>query len=560
MKKVMKQSTVMKLMAGLSAALLVITIGAVSGTLEANVNVNNARDDRFNLVMEANRFGEASAYLTQEARSYAVAADQKHYDNYWQEVNQDKRRDKAKETMNLIGLTEDEKTMISNIGQVSDELVPLEDEAMKLAGEGDYSRAVNILYGQEYEAGVAEISTIKNNFFTSIQNRTASTVKNLELKATIFTVGTYSCTFVFAIIQCAMLWYVMRRILSPVFKIQKNMELVAEGDLSTPLSLEADTSEIGSLVASIHSTKSFLKEMIDDIKASLNQIGGGDFDLDITREYIGEFDEIKTALQTITVSLSDTMTQINRVSNLVSAEADQVSSGAQALSQGATEQASSIEELSATIIDISTQIKENAKNAKHADEISSQSSQILDSGNSQMEEMVRAMDDIASASGEIGKIIKTIDDIAFQTNILALNAAVEAARAGDAGKGFAVVADEVRNLAQKSAQAAKNTTSLIAHAVEAVSNGTKIADNTAKSITDVVDSTKQITGVVKKIAAASEEQAASIAQVSLGVEQISAVVQTNSATAEESAAASEELSGQAQIFKGLIERFKLKNS
>ena len=235
--------------------------------------------------------------------------------------------------------------------------------------------------------------------------------------------------------------------------------------------------------------------------------------------------------------------------------ANQVAAGSQALSHGSTAQASAIQQLSATISDISQQVKMNAANAEKATKISTEAFHEVELGNKQMEHMMKAMDEISSSSSQIGKIIKTIDDIAFQTNILALNAAVEAARAGAAGKGFAVVADEVRNLASKSAEAAKNTTSLIENSIRAVENGTKIAAETAKSLSVIVEETKQSTQLINQISQASNEQAVSISQVTQGVEQISAVVQTNTATAEESAAAAEELNGNVLTLKQLVDSF-----
>ena len=233
---------------------------------------------------------------------------------------------------------------------------------------------------------------------------------------------------------------------------------------------------------------------------------------------------------------------------------------AQALSQGATEQASSIEELAATITEMSGQIQNNAQSALQASQtVDGVGEKILES-NQQMQTMTKAMGEISASSSEIGKIIKTIEDIAFQTNILALNAAVEAARAGEAGKGFAVVADEVRSLASKSSDASKSTAALIENSLKAVENGTRIADETAQSLLSVVEGTKEIASQINQIAAASSEQSKGAAQVQLGIDQIPNVVQTNSATAEESAAASEELSGQAQMLKTLISKFKLRRA
>ena len=237
--------------------------------------------------------------------------------------------------------------------------------------------------------------------------------------------------------------------------------------------------------------------------------------------------------------------------------AEQVSSGAQTLSQGATEQASTIEELAATISEISQQINDTAQNAAQASDHMNTVGSEAEESKRRMQKMLGAIGDIKNSADEIGKIIKTIEDIAFQTNILALNAAVEAARAGSAGKGFAVVADEVRNLANKSQEASKSTSVLIENALQAVANGTSIADETAQSLVSVVEGVDGVRETIELISGASNEQAIAISQVTQGIDQVSSVVQTNSATAEESAAASEELSGQAQMLKELVSQFRL---
>lgn len=228
------------------------------------------------------------------------------------------------------------------------------------------------------------------------------------------------------------------------------------------------------------------------------------------------------------------------------------------LSQGATEQASSIEELTASVEQISVQTRENAQNAENAKDMTTETYSFAVQGNEQMTDMLEAMKDINESSSNISKIIKVIDDIAFQTNILALNAAVEAARAGQHGKGFAVVAEEVRNLAARSANAAKETTVMIEGSIEKVEGGTKIANETSQALTKIVEGVSKATELVAQIAVASNEQALGIEQVNQGLVQISDVVQTTSATAEETAAASEELSGQSDMLKSQVATFKLK--
>ncbi len=355
--------------------------------------------------------------------------------------------------------------------------------------------------------------------------------------------------------------YISNGIRKPVEEIKEVAEKMAAGNLDVSLDYQS-RDELGNLSDSMRSLIHMFREIIDDMSYGLASLGSGDFTVESKVEelYVGDFQRLLTSMYQIIERLSQTLGQISMASDQVSAGSDQVSAGSQALSQGATEQASSVEELAATINEISSQVSENAENAQQGSKLADAAGAKIELGNRQMQEMIAAMGEISDKSGQIGKIIKTIEDIAFQTNILALNAAVEAARAGAAGKGFAVVADEVRNLASKSAEASKSTAALIEGSIQAVERGTSLADETANTLSEVVVSAKQVVAVVDNISRASSEQALSIAQVTQGIDQISSVVQTNSATAEESAAASEELSGQAQMLKNLVEKFKLRNT
>ena len=296
---------------------------------------------------------------------------------------------------------------------------------------------------------------------------------------------------------------------------------------------------------------------IDEISQVLNQVGAGNLAFELHQEYVGEFAKVKQALLEIRSTLSNTLLSIAQSADQVNMGAEQIASGAQALAQGATEQASSVQELSAAVQDLSGQATEGSRHAEEAGQYLQKINTEVGKSNDQMALMRKAMDEISTQSSAIGSIIKTIDDIAFQTNILALNAAVEAARAGSAGKGFAVVADEVRSLAGKSAAAAKETNDLIANSIQAVKNGEQITEQTAESLAAVGEDVEYIMSLVGQVAAAYQDQAGKLSEIATGVDQISNVVQTNSATAEQSAAASQELSGQASTMHQQVLQFKL---
>ena len=350
----------------------------------------------------------------------------------------------------------------------------------------------------------------------------------------------------------------LKKGLAPISSVLTMAERMGKCELTQDnVNVITTNDELGELAVIFRETSETLSGYITEISEILGDIAAGNLDTKIQREYIGDFIEIKDALTYIQKSLNSTFTEMQAVAEQVSSGSEQVADGAQSLSQGATEQASSVEELAATVIEISDEVKHSATSAAEAAAKAESVGDEVKKSNEQMQQMLLAMNNISEKSMEIGKIIRTVEDIAFQTNILALNAAVEAARAGEAGKGFAVVADEVRNLASKSSEAANDTTALIESALASVKEGVNIAKSTASSLTVVVNGTREITGAIEDISAKAQQEATALGEVSEGVEQISAVVQTTSATSEESAATSEELSGQAQILRNLIGKFKL---
>ena len=405
-------------------------------------------------------------------------------------------------------------------------------------------------YGkEEYVAGYAELNGRDQTIIIAVPTAdfskyTANSMNTVIIACAILIAAVIVFTILFA-----------KTFTKPITSTTNRLRALAQGNLTDPVDVHYSRDELGVLSKSLEETIVSLRQYINLITVALTNISEGNLCHRMEGTFKGDFLKIKSTFNTILESLSDTFSSINTAAEQVNSGAMQVSNAAQALSQGSTEQASSIEELSATLTDVANQITYNANAAKDAYKIVHDNTNSINDCNNDMTKMLTAMNEINESSEQISKIIKVIDEIAFQTNILALNAAVEAAREGS--KGFSVVADEVRRLAAKSAEAAKQTASLIEESSAAVKRGSGIATVTADSLHTIVENSAQIKKLVKDISEASEHQSEAVVQINAGVDQISAVVAANTSSAVGSASASEELSSQSLILKNMIARFKL---
>ncbi|MBR5509848.1 MAG: HAMP domain-containing protein [Lachnospiraceae bacterium] len=528
--------------------------------------VNSALTDELDYVIHAydyaKTFGDASGYLTDEVRAYAATGDRKHYDNYWYEVNTAKNRDNSVEAMHALGISQTESDLIDKVYSLSDGLIPIEEQAMEYTMAGNTAGALGLLYGAEYKAGVEEITATLKSLNNAVVERVEAEEAKLVTMMGILTVLSAISVITTLAAQIVVVLFVMRELIQPILKVRDKVGELAQGDLDGAFDVEEDDTEIGETARSMKEFQSFQKELIEDIDYLLSEMANGNFCIRTRCEesYRGSYANILVSLRKINRTLSNTLAKINDAANLVDSGAIQISAGAQSLAQSTTEQASSVEELYATVMEISNRVQGTAQDSQSANHQMDEVGNKVTECNQQMQDMIAAMDNINESSAEISKVIKTIEDIAFQTNILALNAAVEAARAGAAGKGFAVVADEVRSLAAKSAEASQTTSSLINNSQTAVKRGMDMANQTAVTLEQVVSIAQQSSEIVAKIAMAAEEESESIKQVTEGIDQISGAIQINSATSEESAATSQELTNHAQNMKELISAFKLRTN
>ena len=558
MKKAMNQSTLTTILnvASICALLLLLILIFINNGVSTRLAASN--EQRFSLTYNANRFMNGSAYLTNEVRAFAATGLQEHYDNYWNEVNTLKNRDQGVAAMQEIGITSEEQGMIDSMYALSNQLVPLEENAMEQVQNGQQSAAIDYVYGKEYNASLTQINALKEQFLEHLDQRALAEVQSLGWTSTMIRVLMVVTLLIVGVLQAFSMRVIRKRILTPVIAVRDQMGEISQGNLSADFPWQSDTSEIGMLVHSIHETKGELKKYISDIDEKLAHMAQGNMDLTIDGAYRGEFLPIQNAMRQILDSLNDALSHINQTAQDVSEESKRVAAGAQTLSNGAVQQASTVEELSAGIQDISGQVARTSEDAAEARKYSVEASEQLKVCSSKMSALTTAIADISASSSQISGITKTIEDISFQTNILALNASVEAARAGAAGKGFAVVADEVQRLASKSAESAKNITELIAASVQLVQYGTSLSKETTDALSHVVDSAQHSEELVGYIAQSAQAQSLSLKQLTEGMELISGVIQTNAATSEESASSADELRRQAEKLTASVQRFRLR--
>lgn len=547
LKRLTKQATAAVI---IGVLLLTVSIGANTFTIfgyRDQIAINQA----------LNQYRSASKTLTMSAKVYASIGDKQYYDAYMKELNVDKNREKAIEELKKRKLLESELNEINTISVMSEELASLEKKAIDSVLKGDLASAQSYVFNSEYENRVTSINQKTQELIEQIQSRITS--KQTRLRVQMYVAQLiFMIAFAYVAIQLyKTLKFSYSEFLRPIKKVSEQMKRVAAGDFSLELDIKEDDSEVGTMVKAIKFMKENLQGMIAEIETILDHMGNGNYHIEISRQYVGEFEQIKTSLIRISDKMKDTFRTLRDVTDQIDGGSEQLACVAQDLAEGSTSQASQVSNLVASITQISAQMEENAREAQELVVISSRASDTLKEGNSKIEELKTAIGEISKCSEQIGSIIGTIEDIASQTNLLSLNAAIEAARAGEAGKGFAVVAEQVKNLAEESAKSVGLITGLIETTIAAVDKGIGIADDTVTTMSDVMTGAKESTEKMSGIAHVLNESVEIMRDVNDTIAEVSSVVDNNSATSEETAAVSQQQKAQVETMVQLMSHFKI---
>ncbi|MDE7312072.1 MAG: methyl-accepting chemotaxis protein [Eubacterium sp.] len=556
--KLRKNSQEAQLRALVRHAFMVVGAGIILllGFAIFNLALSNMQSVQLNAALALDQYRVGSKTLTYAVRSYAVTGDQKYCDAYWKELNEDQHRDKAREALKKCGLTNQEWEKLDEIAGLSEHLVPLEEQAIEAAGNGDLAGAQASVFSSEYGDAVDQINAQTDQTIQEINSRKSGQQKLLKVVQILLAVLLMAS---FALI----VWHIAKiirfatsELLEPIQKVSEQMAALADGDFSEPLDLQEDDSEVGSMVSAIAFMKHNLLHMIQEISEVLEQMGNGDYNVRLEQEYVGEFIKIRESLEVISGKMRETLTTLKEVSVQIDSGSEQLAFAAEDLAEGSTDQAGQVSELVTAFEQMTQTMERNVEKAQESVDIASRAGETLAQGNAKMQELKAAIGEISRCSEQIGTIIGTIEEIASQTNLLSLNAAIEAARAGEAGKGFAVVADQVKSLAEDSARAAGKTTKLIETAIAAVDSGIAIADQTAANMDEVMAGAGEATETMSQIAVMLQNDVEHMRQVRSNLQQVSAVVDNNSATSQETAAVSEEQKAQVEAMVELMERFK----
>lgn len=523
----------------------------------SNVLLNRISNEQVENTTYLNQYRIGSKVLTASVQGYATTGDIAYYNDYMKELNEDKNRDIAWEALKENNLKESEWSALEHIAQMSQNLVPIEEKAMDSVKQGRLSEAQSYVFGDSYEKVVKEINSSTDTCIKNIQSRMSAT-KNIYNIAMYISMILFIVSFIAIVLRIrTTVAFSKKELLTPIVKVSDQLKELAGGHFVNNMDLVEDDSEVGNMVGAINFMNYNFTNMITELSAVLEKMGQGNYNVELTQEYVGEFEKIKDSMIKIITDTKETLKGIQNAAHEIGSGSEQLAQAATDLAEGSTVQASKISETTAMIDSMAESIESKAKEAEETAQISKEAAKVVHNGNIKMQELKEAISRISDCSKEIHSIIEVIEDIAGQTNLLSLNASIEAARAGEAGRGFAVVAEQVKNLAEQSTQAAGETTRLIQNTIHAVEKGMVIADETEASMTEVMEGAKGATEKMIQMADGLSKEVESVRQIDENIAHVAEIVDSNSATSEETAAISEEQSAQIQTMVQMVEQFEI---
>ncbi len=554
-----KRSQAAQLKALVHQALVSVAVGGVLllGFIFFNICMSNIFSAQVNTAVALNQYRTASKTLTYDIQSYAVTGDQRYYDGYMKELNEDKNREQAIAALEGCGLKESEWTSLNQIAAMSNELVPLEEQAIAHVQAGDLEAAQACVFSAQYGNSVDQINEQTDETIREILDRKESRQTGLKIFQYLFEI-LFALSFLYLVKEfIRTIRFSEKELLEPILKVSDQMAVLAGGEFHVELDMEADESEVGKMVAAIAFMKRNLLGMIQEITQTLEQMGNGNYRIEIKQDYVGEFVSIKDSLLQIAEKMRDTLRTIRNVSGQIDSGSEQLAFAAQDLAENCTLQAAQVSELMTAFDAMTKSMEVNAREAEASASMASSAGATLAKGNEKLQELKGSIQEIGRCSEQIGTIIEAIEDIASQTNLLALNAAIEAARAGEAGKGFAVVAEQVKNLANESANAAGRTTELIETTVSVMDKSIAIAEETEANMNQVMSDAKEATEKMGQIEQILKRDTQRMQELNVNVTQVSSAVDNNSATSEETAAVSTEQKSQVETMVEMMDRFEI---
>lgn len=523
----------------------------------ANIWLSMVNAEQLESTMLLNQYRLASKTLTSEVQSFTVTGDDVHYQNYLKELNEDKNRDIALAGLKKNNITDEEWEQLDYIAELSNNLVPLEEQAISYTQTGSLKTAMNLVFGEEYQSTIDEINSLTDECISSIQTRISNNQKMINIAMYISEILFILSFFYIVKKVVGTIGFARKELLEPIVKVSEQMTELAGGRFDHETDMKEDDTEVGRMVRAISFMKKNFSNMISEISEVLEQMGQGNYQVDVTQEYVGEFIKIKESLLKIIADMKQVLHTIKDTATEVDGGSEQLAKAAMDLADGSTVQATKVAEVAELVNQMAISMKEKAQDAQDAVKISSNAGELLMAGNVKMQELKEAISEISKCSEEISTIVATIEDISSQTNLLSLNASIEAARAGEAGKGFAVVAEQVKKLAEETAQATGETTKLIEMTVAAVEKGIVIADATAENMEEVMVGAKTSTEKMAKMAEELQEEANNMYIIDDHVSKVAEIVDNNSATSQETAAVSEEQTAQVATMVQMLGQFKI---